>query len=99
MRPELQPALDQARQLPAEELPRLLADLEEVRVTALARLTSPTLESRPDELLSVEETARRMNVSKDYLYHHHKRFPFVRHVGRKLLFSAAGLDTYLKKSR
>jgi excisionase family DNA binding protein len=99
MRPELQSALVQARTLAPEELPRLLGDLEEIRATALARLASPAAESRPDEMLDVEQAAVRMNLSKDYLYRHHKRFPFARRIGRKLLFSSAGLDSYLKKPR
>jgi excisionase family DNA binding protein len=99
MRQELQSVLTQARTLAPEELPRLLGDLEEIRATALARLTGPAAENRPDELLSVDETAKRMGVSACYLYHHHKRLPFARKVGRKLLFSSAGLDSYLKRAR
>ncbi|MFY9531251.1 MAG: hypothetical protein WBC04_17725 [Candidatus Acidiferrales bacterium] len=98
MRPELESALLQARTLAPAELPRLLGEIEQIRVTALARLTSPTVESRPDELLSVSETAGRMGVGKDYLYRNHRRLPFTRRVGRKLLFSSAGLDSYLKRA-
>ena len=96
MRSELEPVLDQARMLEPAELPRLLGELEEVRATALARLVSPPAESRPDELLDVEATARRMGVSPHYLYHHHRHLPFTRRVGRKLLFSRSGLDKYLQ---
>ena len=41
MRNELQPMLIAAKELPVGELPRLLGELEEIRVTALARLTVP----------------------------------------------------------
>ena len=37
MRVELQPVLKAANDLPIEELPRLLGDLEEIRATATAR--------------------------------------------------------------
>jgi excisionase family DNA binding protein len=99
MRQELQSALMQARTLAPEELPRLLGDLEEIRASAMARLLSPAVESGPDEMLDIDQAAERMNLSKDYLYRHHKRFPFARRIGRKLLFSSAGLDSYLKRAR
>lgn len=89
MRQELQPALDQARTLAPEELPRFLGDLEEIRATAVARLAAP------DELLEVPEASHRLGVSPGYLYHHHAHLPFTRRVGRKLLFSACGIEEYI----
>jgi excisionase family DNA binding protein len=97
MRDELEAVLNLARSLPREELPRLLGDLAEISATASARLSSAVVESRPDELLDVEETARRMGVSKDYLYRHQRKFPFARRIGRKLLFSSSGLDKFLAR--
>ena len=99
MRDSLESALVQARTLAPEELPRLLGDLEEIRATAVARLAAPVAPAPPDELLDVDETAKRMGVSADYLYHRHKRLPFARHVGRSLRFSSMGLDSYLKRAR
>jgi len=96
MRHDLQSVLALAKTLLPEELPEFLGELEHVRVTALARITTPAVE-RLDELLDVEETARRMNVSTNYLYHAHRTLPFARRVGRKLLFSSRGLDSYLRK--
>lgn len=98
MRRELEIALDLARTLPANELPRLLGDLREIEATATARLASPRIETKPDTLLEVPETAHRLGVSPDYLYRNHARFAFTRRMGRKLLFSSSGLDQYLKKS-
>jgi hypothetical protein len=100
MRPELQSALGLSRTLPADELPLLLGELEQIRVTALARIAAPAGEApRPDELLDVQQTAARMNVSENYLYRNSRRMPFTRRVGRKLLFSSSGLDSYLRKLR
>lgn len=82
-----------ARELPADELPRFLGEIEEVRCTAMARLTtpaSPQISRSTDELLAIEE-ASRLGVSKDYLYRHHSDFTFTRCVGRKLLFSMLGI--------
>jgi excisionase family DNA binding protein len=84
------------RRLDRADLPRLLADLELVRATAIARFMGTDEQRRPDELLDVEQAAQRLGVSTDYLYRHHDEHRFTRREGRKLLFSAAGLDLYLK---
>ncbi len=98
MRAELQSVLQTARELPVEQLPSLLGELEEVRCTAMARLAMPTsVQAQSDELLNIAEAARRLGLSKDYLYRHHSEFSFIRRVGRKLLFSASGIERYIKQ--
>jgi excisionase family DNA binding protein len=101
VRKELAAALDAARSMPVEDLPRLLGELAEITATAQSRLYSPPTTPIEDRLLDVTETATRLHCSEDYLYRHHKKLPFTRsnHVGGKLLFSSAALDAYLKKSR
>jgi excisionase family DNA binding protein len=99
VRDELQPALALARELDAADLPSFLGELETVRVIALQRLASPVIPAPPDALIEVPEAAHRLGVSPDYLYRNHKRLPFTRREGRKLLFSSNALDLYLKKSR
>lgn len=100
MRRELEPVLMLVKNLPQEELPEFLGDFEQVRVTALARLTTAAAATPPDELPNVEQLSARLNVSKGYVYRNKKRFQsFARPQGRKLLFSSAGLDSYLRKSR
>ena len=101
MRDELQAALTMARTIEPDALPYFLSEIEEIRVTALARLMSSTTPDEApihDKLLSVRETAARLNCSVDYLYRNAKKLPFARPnaVGRRLLFSALGLDRYLK---
>lgn len=98
MRAELQHVLTAAKELPAEDLPRLLGELEEIRCTAIARLTAPaTTAPQSDELLDVDEAARRLGTSKDYLYRHHARLPFTRRMGRNLRFSALGIEKYIRQ--
>jgi excisionase family DNA binding protein len=77
----------------------LLGELEQIRVTALARLSPPTVSGPPDEFLDVASAAKRLGVSEDYLYRHQRKFPFVRRIGRKLLFSSAGIAGYMKRAR
>jgi predicted DNA-binding transcriptional regulator AlpA len=100
MRDELHRALIAARELPREELPKLLGELEEIRCTAIARLTpAPAVTSR-DELLDVDQAASRLGMSKDYLYRHHAQFSFARRVGRRSLrFSARGIDEYTQAAK
>ena len=97
MRDELQSALSAARQLPPEELPKLLGELEEIRCTAMARLSAVPVAALPEELLDVDEAARRLGMSKDYLYRHHARLPFARRIGRSLRFSARGIEDYIRQ--
>jgi predicted DNA-binding transcriptional regulator AlpA len=40
-----------------------------------------------DRLLTVEEAALKLHVSKDFLYRRADQFPFSVHIGRRLLFS------------
>jgi excisionase family DNA binding protein len=96
VRSELQLVLLAAKEIPVDELPRLLGQIEEIRVTALARLTGPASASQPDELLDVHEAAHRLRLSKDYLYRHHARLPFTRRIGKRLLFSRTGIEKYIR---
>jgi excisionase family DNA binding protein len=98
MRPQLTEALNLAKSLPAEELPAFLGELEQIRITALARITTPATQPG-DTLLEVPEAAARLGMSPDYLYRHSKKLPFTRRIGRALRFSSAGIDTYLKRAR
>ncbi len=99
MRNELQIVMMTAQELPKDELPALLGELEQVRCTALARLTStPVVPQESDELLNVTAAAGRLGISRDYLYRHHRDFPFTRRLGRKLLFSAAGIDKHIQQA-
>jgi excisionase family DNA binding protein len=97
VRDEIQVALKLAQELPPEQLPRLLGELEEVRCTAKARLSAPRQVRRvePDSLLAVGEASRRLGVSRDYLYRHSKDLPFTRRMGRRLLFSSQGIGKHI----
>lgn len=98
MRQSLQSALDEARTLAPGELPRLIGELAEVNATALARLNSPAPPTSHDELLEVRAASARLGLSQGYLYRHHAEFPFTRHIGRRLLFSASGMDEYINRN-
>jgi hypothetical protein len=89
-----------ARELPAAELPAFIGALESIKATAWARLSAPAQNpAEHDELLSVEVAADRLGVSRDYLYRHHSQYPFTRRQGRKLLFSALGIEKHIRQQR
>ena len=87
--------LTAAQEIPREKLPELLGTLEQIRLIAFARFNAPAEETRPDEVLTVDEAALRMRVSKSYLYQHHARLTFARKEGSRLFFSSSGLEKYL----
>jgi predicted DNA-binding transcriptional regulator AlpA len=100
MRTELESALTAARSLSPEELPRFIGELEEVRTTALVRLTTPVIQPQtPDSWLDIDEATPVLGMSKSYLYRHADKFPFVRREGRSLRFSARGIQEYLNGRR
>jgi predicted DNA-binding transcriptional regulator AlpA len=99
VKPDLERVLLSLQEMPAEELPRFLGDLEEIRVTAMARITAPAQPQpqQDDELVDIDEAAKRLAMSKDYLYRHADEFPFTRRIGRNLRFSALGIAKYIKQ--
>lgn len=86
--------------LPREAIPHLRGELAQLDTLLLCRLLEDKNENGADgdQLLDVAEAAARLSVSPDYLYRHNN-LPFVRRVGRKLLFSAQGIDKYISKQR
>jgi hypothetical protein len=87
-----------ALELPSGELPEFIGELEAVKATAWARLSAPApATAEHDELLEVEAAAQRLGVSKDYLYRHSQEYSFTRRQGRKLLFSAQGIERHIRQ--
>ena len=99
MRSSLAAVLIEAQKLPLEELPLFLSELEHVKLAAFVRMVCPASATPPDELLDVDECARRLHCSTEYLYANHGKLSFTRRMGKKLLFSSSALNSYLKKSR
>jgi predicted DNA-binding transcriptional regulator AlpA len=99
--------------VPVEDVPVVLTEVasEQTRLaavqTALAarlatRTTSPVSAKHRvcDDLLKVEEAARRLGMSPTWVYKNAARLPFTHRIGRRTVrFSAAGIDRYLTKHR
>jgi hypothetical protein len=87
-----------ARGATPEQLPSFIGQLESAKAIAWSRLTAPApVQPQHDELIPVPEAARRLGVSEDYLYGHHREYSFTRRQGRKLLFSALGIDKHIRQ--
>jgi excisionase family DNA binding protein len=87
---------------PPEELPALLAALAAIATGAAARFLAAAADDRTaehgtDRNLGIAEAAQRLGVSKDFLYRRAKRLPFTRRIGRRLLFSANGLEAWNRR--
>ncbi len=95
----LELGLRAAREFDRDDLPKLMAMLEEVRATALLRLSNAPAAPASDVMLDIETAAKRLGVSSHYLYRHAKKLPFSRRIGRKLLFSSQGIDRYIARSK
>jgi predicted DNA-binding transcriptional regulator AlpA len=88
--PELVAALNYARCVPGEAtLPvaaRLLLELEAER----------TVSTPSESLLSVDQAAARMGVTRAWMYRHGRTLPFMRKISRRQLrFDPAGLEMWL----
>jgi excisionase family DNA binding protein len=81
------------------QIPALLTQLSAVQSSMAARLITATQDTPcagEDILLSVEEAAERLGVSRDWLYRRTRSLPFVVRVGRHVRFSSAGIDRYVR---
>jgi predicted DNA-binding transcriptional regulator AlpA len=91
--------------LPREDIPVLLGDLETLR----ARLWDRLLDLQPlpappdagqDHLLSPQEAAALIGVSRRWLYRHHSKLPFTRRLSRRTLrFSTLELTRWLAQQQ
>jgi predicted DNA-binding transcriptional regulator AlpA len=91
------------RQLPAHVCGALATRAAAVVVALGTRMAEvqngDTSRSGPagDRLLDVEEAARQLGVSADWLYRKAARLPFTIRLGRSLRFSSLGLERYIRQ--
>jgi excisionase family DNA binding protein len=88
-------------ELPAEEIPAVLAQLAAAQSMLAARLLAERHvvhadSSEAGKLLTVEEAAQRTGISQDWLYRHSRNLPFAVRVGRFLRFSESGLERWVR---
>ena len=92
----LEEIIERARSVAVDALPQFIGRLAQANAVAFSRLQSPSPAARQaDELLDVDEAARRLGMGRDYLYRNHRKFSFTRREGRRLLFSANGIAEHI----
>ena len=88
---------------PTPELPQLIGDLEAARAAAWARLTAPAADKPRDEPgqearnLDVAEAAKRLGISRDWLYRHASELPFALRIGRRVVFDSLALERWNRR--
>ncbi len=90
-----------AAQLPPEVARQLT--LQCLTVLAALAMAPPSANSHEsatpedDRLLTVDETAAKLGVSKHWLYRRWKKLPFVVSIDSRPRFSAAGVDRFIRQ--
>ena len=93
--------------LPVSEIPAILMRLASLQGVLLSRLAAGSSQSprdvdgegSADRNLSVREAAERLGMKSGYLYRHAKSLPFALKIGRRLLFSASGLERWNRRQQ
>ncbi len=88
-----------------QQAPALLGELERLKASLWGRLMTPlpALDGHSgagegDRLLTVEEAAHRLGVSKDFLYRKARVLPFTVRLGpRQLRFSLRGIERHIRQ--
>lgn len=94
---QLDGLMDDAANLPAEQIPAMLARLAALQGALAARLLmngngTGHQSAHEDRLLDVAQAAERLSMSKNFLYRNSKTLPFAVRKGRMLRFSEVVLD-------
>lgn len=101
---------DRAEDLPRDDLPAVLSELEALRARLQLRLVRTPARRNGgdpggepdtgDRLLDAEAVAERLDVDERYVYDHADGWPFTRRISpRKLRFSERGLYRWLETRR
>lgn len=94
---------ERALEVPPEALPALLVELASLQSAIAARVASgvslgiPDTPTEPDRLLAVEEAARLLSVSPDFLYSSPAVKPLRVRVGGCVRFSHQRIQAYISR--
>src|SRR5437773_2475086 len=84
--------------IPISHIPALITRLSSLQTAIAARLIVGEERILPeDNLLRIDEAAKRLGVSPDWLYRRTSKLPFVVRLGRHVRFSAQGIENYVKR--
>jgi len=96
-RPDLAAVVGDPNSVPVADIPDALGELERLKATLWARLTAPvsTNGSGDDRLLTVDQAAERLGVTRDWL-RRRPHLPFVVKLSEGVVrYSARGIDRHI----
>jgi len=87
--------------LQPEAIPAIRGELARLDTLLLSQLLQPgnrqgRNQEDGDRLLNAHEAAEKLAASTDYLYRHSSKLPFTVRLGRKVRFSEAGIERYIR---
>ncbi len=88
---------------PAPELPQLIGELEAAKAVAWARLAARAADVPSDvshaeaRNLDITEAAKRLGMSRDWLYRHASELPFALRIGRRVVFDSLALERWNRR--
>jgi predicted DNA-binding transcriptional regulator AlpA len=93
---ELDDVIQRAR---SHDLPLLMAALSTRTTTVSTRILAAdgTPDPAEDRNLTVQEAAARLGMSAGWVYRNKDKLPFRVQIGARVLFSAAGLESWIKR--
>jgi excisionase family DNA binding protein len=83
--------------LSAADIPSLLCHVAALLAALAAQLSGSPTDTHDDRLLTVDEVAERLALSRHAVYRRAAELPFLIRVGRHLRFSERGLAKYLER--
>jgi predicted DNA-binding transcriptional regulator AlpA len=96
----LRTAGEAALALPSAEVPEVLGELERLKGLLWVRLSTPTQvppePAEGDRLLGVPEAAAKLGMASSTLYKTADEYAFTVRLGRRLKFSRAGIERFIR---
>ncbi len=83
-----------------DQCPLLMGHLEQLKASLWLKMTIGTgknVQAQPDRLLTADEVAIRLNVTKGFIYRNARSYPFMIRQGRYVRFSNNGLELYIRR--
>ena len=88
-----------AQGLAVDERARVALSIAAILTALAASPATPERSSTGDRLLKIADAAAKLSVSPDYLYRHADKLPFTVRDGRRLRFSAHGIEQLIVRRK
>jgi predicted DNA-binding transcriptional regulator AlpA len=87
-------------ELEEQKIPFLMTQLATVQTNLACRMIKAiSCQNGEDRILTLDEAAMKLNVSRSWLYRRSKKLSFVVRTGRKVGFSDKGLQEFIRQKQ